>query len=1023
MTIIRVEEKDAVAADGSNTTISFDHGPKYSITFSNPFTKESEEDLAWYFEEHLTFPFTRKVRANKAAASITSYGEALFKQIFLSNSDVYADYRSLVKAGLSALSIEIAGTAQFHMLHWEALKDPNLALPLSLQAMIVRKNLRPQSQPSTLRPSPTINLLIVTARPSGQRDVGYRTISRPLVEALRSANLPVQIELLRPGTYRALENHLREVTAKHGEGYYHVVHFDVHGAVLSYEQFQQMLNKQYEASCYVYHARYGRSDIAPYEGFKGFLSFEDEYMENVADLTEASELANLLKSHSVPITILNACQSGKQVGDQETSLGSLLVQAGVQQVLAMTVSAAELFMRTLYTRLFAGDDLPVAILHARTELYNHRERRAYYGQRIDLDDWLLPVIYQNQSMRLSPRDFTLEERVAWFERKAVEEHYTPPDPTYSFVGRDLDILAIEKCVLTKRNILLIRSMLGAGKTTLLKHLGTWWHKTGFVKRIFFFDYDDKAWTLQQIMHAIAQDLYGSRYATDFQQLSPKAQEAMLAQTLRAEDHLLIFDNLESVARASSSIPNRPSKEEHILLRNFLLKLARGSTFVLIGSHGGLDWLATDTFHDNVHFLFGLDAEAISLLTDHILRKNHVNNYREDEDLQQVLKLLEGFPQAMEVVLANLGSHTPSEVLQNLKSGSIEMGQDHLEKSATSSINSSYRRLSPEAQQLLLCLAPFTSVINISPSASNHYIAQLRQQPALAAFPFDYWSRAIQEAQDVGLMCPDSTISPGFLRLQPLLPCFLRKYQSTAEQREVLQAVEKVFCEYYQQVGLQLNQLLTSQDMVAKQSGLSYVSMEFENLVTGLNLALLAQTSIAGYADVLLQFLITMHDLPRGLALCQHILVHFDQLSVDTIGDPLGFELANTLGFMSHWLFELKQYAMVEALCLGILQLIPQLAQLDEKRGNMLSAHAYLQLGMLKDEQRDFLVASHYYEQAMQIYKKFNDLHGQATLYHNMGVMAHSFRTPFIMPASITTWVWWHRSSSNYRRLSSITSMP
>src|SRR6266568_1540773 len=178
-------------------------------------------------------------------------------------------------------------------------------------------------------------------------------------------------------------------------------------------------------------------------------------------------------------------------------------------------------------------------------------------------------------------------------------------------------------------------------------------------------------------------------------------------------------------------------------------------------------------------------------------------------------------------------------------------------------------------------------------------------------------------------------------------------------------------------------------MVAKQSGLSYVSMEFENLVTGLNLALLAQTSIAGYADVLLQFLITMHDLPRGLALCQHILVHFDQLSVDTIGDPLGFELANTLGFMSHWLFELKQYAMVEALCQGILQLIPQLAQLDEKRGNMLSAHAYLQLGMLKDEQRDFLVASHYYEQAMQIYKKFNDLHGQATLYHNMGVMAQA----------------------------------
>jgi DNA repair exonuclease SbcCD ATPase subunit len=34
------------------------------------------------------------------------------------------------------------------------------------------------------------------------------------------------------------------------------------------------------------------------------------------------------------------------------------------------------------------------------------------------------------------------------------------------VGRDLDILQIEKRLLTKRNILLIRGMGGAGKTTL-----------------------------------------------------------------------------------------------------------------------------------------------------------------------------------------------------------------------------------------------------------------------------------------------------------------------------------------------------------------------------------------------------------------------------------------------------------------------------------------------------------------------------------------------------------------------------
>src|SRR6516164_5443100 len=105
---------------------------------------------------------------------------------------------------------------------------------------MVRKNLQPQTLSSSVLPSLVINLLIVTARPSGIRDVGYRTISRPLVEALRNANLRVQVEILRPGTYKALENHLREATAKHGEGHYHVIHFDVHGAVLTHKQFQHI---------------------------------------------------------------------------------------------------------------------------------------------------------------------------------------------------------------------------------------------------------------------------------------------------------------------------------------------------------------------------------------------------------------------------------------------------------------------------------------------------------------------------------------------------------------------------------------------------------------------------------------------------------------------------------------------------------------------------------------------------------------------------------------------------------------
>src|SRR6202043_379058 len=98
--------------------------------------------------------------------------------------------------GLSTLQFEIAGSPDFHRLHWEALKDPNLPQPLALQAIMIRKNLKTTVFPATVCPFPTINLLIVTARPQGARHVGYRTISRPLVDGLPQANLPFQIEIL-----------------------------------------------------------------------------------------------------------------------------------------------------------------------------------------------------------------------------------------------------------------------------------------------------------------------------------------------------------------------------------------------------------------------------------------------------------------------------------------------------------------------------------------------------------------------------------------------------------------------------------------------------------------------------------------------------------------------------------------------------------------------------------------------------------------------------------------------------------
>jgi len=985
MATIRIQER-AGGTDEFQATISFNNGPEYALTIKNPFVQEEDDQLAWYFERYLRFPFTDQVKAREAAGSISRYGESLFKQIFEENHNVYARYKVAVQAGLSTMQFEIAGSPLFHTLHWEALKDPEIWLPLALQATMVRKNLNPSTIEASVRPSPTINLLIVTARPSGRSDVGYRTISRPLVEALRQANLPVQIDILRPGTYKALENHLRQTSAQQQEGYYQVIHFDLHGSVLTYEQLQQAQ----EASRHLYNERYGRSDIKPYEGVKAFLAFEGAEDTQV-DRVEASELADLLVTHQVPVAILNACQSGKQIGASETSLGSRLMQAGVQLVLAMgysvTVSAAELLMQTLYQHLFAGEELSAAIRHARTELYNHKARQAYFEQQIDLEDWLLPVVYQNQPVQVQPREFTPGERAAWYERKAEDQRYTPPEPHYGFVGRDLDILEIERRLLLKRNLLLVRGMGGAGKTTLLRHLGAWWHTTGFVERVFYFGYDEKAWTLEQIMMEMAQQLYGQQYYTNFQPLSFAARQAMLAHELRSANHLLILDNLESITGAELAIQHTLPPGEQARLRSFLADLAKGRTLVLLGSRGGEDWLAQSTFDDNVYELPGLDPEAASTLADRILEKHHATKYREETDFQKLLKLLDGFPLALEVVLANLARQAPGEVLAALQAGDVQLdtpGSQEKTESILRCIDYSHSNLSPEAQQLLLCLAPFTSVIYLE--GLNNYTNHLKQQPVLASLPFERWPEVLREAQNWGLLSPDPTI-PGFLRLQPIFPYFLRNRLQEPAQAEVKQAVDSAFQEYYQRLGATLYSLLSSQDAQQRQRGQFLAGLEYENLVTALTLALEAQASIAGYYEALLEYLTARQDPRRGLALFQAILERFERYPAEKLAGPLGVEFASVLGTIANWQFDLKQYAAAESSYQKILRLVPQLGQLDQEKAKRLQATVYHQLGMVVQEQRQWEQAARYYQQALQIDIEYNNRHGQATTYHQLGNVA------------------------------------
>ena len=118
-----------------------------------------------------------------------------------------------------------------HRLHWELLE--NLALWPDTHpkpdSIIVRRLI-----PSCLAASPLgrkQRILIVTSRPKGTRDIPHRLISYPVIRILdqmrRDEGIDIKAEIVRPGTWDAVRNHLE----MRGPGYFDLVHFDVHGCV------------------------------------------------------------------------------------------------------------------------------------------------------------------------------------------------------------------------------------------------------------------------------------------------------------------------------------------------------------------------------------------------------------------------------------------------------------------------------------------------------------------------------------------------------------------------------------------------------------------------------------------------------------------------------------------------------------------------------------------------------------------------------------------------------------------------
>ncbi|HAX79028.1 MAG TPA: hypothetical protein DCY88_25195, partial [Cyanobacteria bacterium UBA11372] len=496
----------------------------------------------------------------------------------------------------------------------------------------------------------------------------------------------------------------------------------------------------------------------------------------------------------VPIFLLNACKSGQAGEEPFSSVAGQLVKLGANGVVAMAYSVyaegAKHFMGRLYGELVRGESIASAVAAGRKSMSIQKLRPSPKGN-LPLQDWLVPVLYQQEPYTpYTPKTTTPSflDLIAATENTQSKILVDLPEVSaYGFIGRDYDILRLERAF-RQNYAVLLQGMGGVGKTELAGGFARWLDDTqGRAGGIFFTSFERGA-GLSQVVNQIGRSLGGEKFA----QLKPEQQQAVVRQYLQTHPCLLIWDNFEPVnGFPAGNVPLLPAGEREELKR-FLKELRGGQTWVLITSRREERWL--DCGYALLS-LKGLVKQDVEELAAKILQSAEINRAKLPKEYLELLKLLGGHPLSLRVVLPHLKTQTPVQLIEALRRGldtfkSAE--EEGREKSLAVSLDYSFAKLSERARQHLPFLALFSERVNAD-WLDNFSANPDRDwgQAYRAVFGENLqksdWIGLLNEAAAAGIL---EHLGETIYKIHPALPWYLRQQLDTKGSQEVINNLEK-----------------------------------------------------------------------------------------------------------------------------------------------------------------------------------------------------------------------------------------
>ena len=491
------------------------------------------------------------------------------------------------------------------------------------------------------------------------------------------------------------------------------------------------------------------------------------------------------------------------------------------------------------------------------------------------------------------------------------------------------------------------------------------------------------------------------FGTDFSRLADEEQWQYLVGYLHERPCLLVWDNFETVAGYPEGAQPLATEKERETLSKFVKALRSGKSRVLITTRKqNEDWLGIAL---ELIELGGLTRGDAGLLAKEILKTvgRKPEEYRQDPQYSELIKLLRGHPRSLEVVLPHLRSRSPQELIDAIQHRVDDLG-DSLEDA---SLTYAFQQLSEKAQKHLPFLGLFVSHVLVA-TLEYFMLAGGEQERAyleLMGETIDAteWIAVLGEATSCGLL---SSLLPRAYGIHPTMPAFLRRQLVSRIGDEGLKGLDVEFMRSYAALAAEANRRLEA----GAYEVIAAIDVEEPNFLRALRLAEAHEDWSA--AQSIVSVLAKLYG-DRGRTQEWDALGERVQRSVGCDA-PSASDRSRAalwlylLGRRANRALDRQQLSVAEA---AVLTGLGYLASLDEPEAEERMAVGYHQLGIIAQERNRYNEAEGWFRKAMEIRERLGLEASAAEDYFHLGRIAQAERR------FEDAWEWYSKAHDVFKR--------